>query len=189
MRWKNFGEKLNTPLATKGPLWPSCSGRLLPGRMVCLKVMQGPNGRTLICFAKPSTGMSGSTCIWTRLPFDATSASSHVGCAAPTWPRATPLLPNRDVRSLLCPTPIPLHWQRPSVRSSLACTQCTQLSSCARRPSLVRMDALPALGEMIQQNVGGERCNTRSTFETSKYNGCNIRLKAVETLETCLWNT
>jgi len=31
-----------------------------------------------------------------------------------------------------------------------------------------------------------ERCNTRSTFETSKYNGCNIRLKAVETLETYL---
>jgi hypothetical protein len=32
-------------------------------------------------------------------------------------------------------------------------------------------------------------CNIRSTFETSKYNGCNIRLKAIETLETCFWNT
>jgi hypothetical protein len=32
---------------------------------------------------------------------------------------------------------------------------------------------------------GKERCNTRSTFETSKYNSCNIHLKAVETLETC----
>jgi hypothetical protein len=34
-----------------------------------------------------------------------------------------------------------------------------------------------------------ERCNTQSTFETSKNNGCNIRLKVVETLETCFWNT
>ena len=31
-----------------------------------------------------------------------------------------------------------------------------------------------------------ERCNIRSTFETSKYNGYNIRLKEVGTLETCL---
>jgi hypothetical protein len=30
-----------------------------------------------------------------------------------------------------------------------------------------------------------ERCNTRSTFETSKYNSCNIRLKVDETLKTC----
>jgi hypothetical protein len=28
-----------------------------------------------------------------------------------------------------------------------------------------------------------KRCNTRSTFETSKYNGCNIHMKTVETLE------
>ena len=28
-----------------------------------------------------------------------------------------------------------------------------------------------------------ERCNIQSTFETSKYNSCNIRLKTVETLE------
>jgi hypothetical protein len=34
-----------------------------------------------------------------------------------------------------------------------------------------------------------ERCNTRSTFEISKYNSCNIRLKAVEILETSFWNT
>jgi hypothetical protein len=46
------------------------------------------------------------------------------------------------------------------------------------------MVALPAPGEIMQQKVG-ERCNTRSTFETSKYNGCNICLKAIETLETC----
>jgi hypothetical protein len=32
---------------------------------------------------------------------------------------------------------------------------------------------------------GKERCNTQSTFETSKYNSCNTRLKVVETLETC----
>jgi hypothetical protein len=31
-----------------------------------------------------------------------------------------------------------------------------------------------------------KRCNARSTFETSKYNSCNIHLK---TVETCLWNT
>jgi hypothetical protein len=29
---------------------------------------------------------------------------------------------------------------------------------------------------------GKERCNTRSTFETLKYNSCNIGLKVVETL-------
>jgi hypothetical protein len=28
-----------------------------------------------------------------------------------------------------------------------------------------------------------ERCNTRSTFKTSKYNSCNISLKAVEHLK------
>jgi hypothetical protein len=32
---------------------------------------------------------------------------------------------------------------------------------------------------------GEERCDTRSTFEASKYNSCNIRLKVVKTLETC----
>jgi hypothetical protein len=48
------------------------------------------------------------------------------------------------------------------------------------------MEALPASGEMMQQNVGGERYNTRSTFKTSKYNGYNIRLNAVKTPETCL---
>jgi hypothetical protein len=32
---------------------------------------------------------------------------------------------------------------------------------------------------------GKERCKTRSAFETSKYNNCNICLKAVETLQTC----
>jgi hypothetical protein len=36
---------------------------------------------------------------------------------------------------------------------------------------------------------GKERCNTRFAFETSKYNSCNIRLKAVEILETCFRNT
>jgi hypothetical protein len=41
------------------------------------------------------------------------------------------------------------------------------------------------MGETMQQKVGGERFNTRSTFKTSKNNGCNIRLRAVETLETC----
>jgi hypothetical protein len=30
-----------------------------------------------------------------------------------------------------------------------------------------------------------KRCITRSTFETSKHNNCNILLNAVETLETC----
>jgi hypothetical protein len=38
----------------------------------------------------------------------------------------------------------------------------------------------------MQQKVGGERCNTRSIFETSKNNGCNIRLKTVETFKTYL---
>jgi hypothetical protein len=33
---------------------------------------------------------------------------------------------------------------------------------------------------------GEERCNTRSTLETSRYNSCNMRLKAVETLEMLL---
>jgi hypothetical protein len=47
------------------------------------------------------------------------------------------------------------------------------------------MDVLAAPGETIQQKVGEERCNFRSTFKTSKYNSCNIFLKAVETLETC----
>jgi hypothetical protein len=32
---------------------------------------------------------------------------------------------------------------------------------------------------------GEERCNTRSTVKTFKYNNYNIRLKAVETLEIC----
>jgi hypothetical protein len=32
---------------------------------------------------------------------------------------------------------------------------------------------------------GEERCNTRSAFETFKYNNYNIYLKADETLETC----
>jgi hypothetical protein len=32
---------------------------------------------------------------------------------------------------------------------------------------------------------GEEKYNTWSTFETFKYNSCYIRLKAVETLETC----
>jgi hypothetical protein len=53
------------------------------------------------------------------------------------------------------------------------------------------MDALSAPGETMQQNVGEERCNTRSTFETSKYNSCNIRLNMLlkplkETYETHL---
>jgi hypothetical protein len=38
----------------------------------------------------------------------------------------------------------------------------------------------------MQQTVGEERCNTRSTFEIYKYNGCNIRLKAVKTLNMLL---
>jgi hypothetical protein len=40
--------------------------------------------------------------------------------------------------------------------------------------------------------AGGEeeaRCNTRSTFETFRYNTCNIRLEIDETLETCISNT
>jgi hypothetical protein len=32
----------------------------------------------------------------------------------------------------------------------------------------------------------GGRWNTRFTFETSRYNTCNIRLKTDETLETCI---
>jgi hypothetical protein len=32
----------------------------------------------------------------------------------------------------------------------------------------------------------GERYNTRSTFETFKYNTYNIRLKVDETLEICI---
>jgi hypothetical protein len=35
----------------------------------------------------------------------------------------------------------------------------------------------------------GGRCNTRSTFETSRYNTCNIRLKTDETVNTCVWNS
>jgi hypothetical protein len=34
-----------------------------------------------------------------------------------------------------------------------------------------------------------QRCITWSTFETPKYNTCNIRLKASKTHETCIWNT
>jgi hypothetical protein len=45
------------------------------------------------------------------------------------------------------------------------------------------MDVLPAPGETMQQKGEEERCNTRSTFETSKYTGCNIRLKAVKHLK------
>jgi hypothetical protein len=32
-------------------------------------------------------------------------------------------------------------------------------------------------------------CNTQFTFETSRYNTCNLRLKTNETLETRFWNT
>jgi hypothetical protein len=42
---------------------------------------------------------------------------------------------------------------------------------------------------MMQQKVGEERCNTRSTFETSIYNSCNINLKADETLKKTSENT
>jgi hypothetical protein len=35
----------------------------------------------------------------------------------------------------------------------------------------------------------GVRCNTQSTFETSRCNTCIIRLKTDETHETCIWNT
>jgi len=45
-----------------------------------------------------------------------------------------------------------------------------------------RMDALPTLGETMQQKVGRRDTTPDLFFETSKYNSCNIRLKAVETL-------
>jgi hypothetical protein len=32
----------------------------------------------------------------------------------------------------------------------------------------------------------GERCNTRSTFETFRCNTCNIHMKVDEILETCI---
>jgi hypothetical protein len=43
-------------------------------------------------------------------------------------------------------------------------------------------------GEAVKDKEGA-RCNTRSTFETSRCNTCNIRLRADEILETCIWNT
>jgi hypothetical protein len=42
-------------------------------------------------------------------------------------------------------------------------------------------------GEAVEKRR--QRCNTRSTFETSGCNTCNIYLKADETHETCIWNT
>jgi hypothetical protein len=47
------------------------------------------------------------------------------------------------------------------------------------------MDALTASGETMQQKMEGGEMQHPIYFETSKYNSCNIRLKAVETLETC----
>ena len=51
---------------------------------------------------------------------------------------------------------------------------------------IVSVCPLPGAGRRTHRDNasegGEERCNTRSTFETSKYNSCNIRLKAVETL-------
>jgi hypothetical protein len=40
-------------------------------------------------------------------------------------------------------------------------------------------------GEAIKGEEGA-RCNTRSTFETSGCNTCNVHLKADETFETCI---
>jgi hypothetical protein len=52
------------------------------------------------------------------------------------------------------------------------------------------MDAQPASEggedtETRQQKKRQERCNTRFTFETSRCNTYNIRVKADGTLETC----
>jgi len=49
------------------------------------------------------------------------------------------------------------------------------------------MDALLAPERVDATEGGDEKCNTRSTFETFKYNSCNIRLKVVETLEICFF--
>jgi hypothetical protein len=55
------------------------------------------------------------------------------------------------------------------------------------------MDALSALGgghiEMMQQKARRRNATTRSIFETSKYNSCNIHLKVDETLEKPPENT
>jgi hypothetical protein len=50
-------------------------------------------------------------------------------------------------------------------------------------------DAQPAPGggdTEARQQKARRGCNTRSTFETSRCNTCNIRLKTDETLETCI---
>jgi hypothetical protein len=43
--------------------------------------------------------------------------------------------------------------------------------------------------EARKHKGGGGRCNTRSTFKTSRCNTYNIYLKADETLEICISNT
>jgi hypothetical protein len=55
------------------------------------------------------------------------------------------------------------------------------------------MDALPTPGggytEMMQPKTRRRNATTQSIFETSKYNSCNICLKADETLEKPPENT
>jgi hypothetical protein len=48
------------------------------------------------------------------------------------------------------------------------------------------MDALPAPGEMMQQKVGRRDATPDLLLKHLKYNSCNIRLKAVETLRNMI---
>ena len=117
----------------------------------------------------------------------------HVGCtraireclpAAPTSPHVCVPAPKPQRKQPLRPAPIPLWRQHPSVRSSLVCARRMQLPHPVpiAHPSFVWMPC--RLRERrCSRRWEEERCNSRSTFEISKYNSCNICLKVVETLE------
>ena len=102
------------------------------------------------------------------------SAAPRNRRACSPHPRHHTPTPNRDIRSPLRPAPIPLRRHRPSIRSSLACARRMQLPhptpiAPIAHPSFVWMPC--RLRERrCSRRWEEERCNIRSTFETSKYN-------------------
>jgi hypothetical protein len=117
------------------------------------------NRTTLVGHAHVTTCL----CLYSQTAKYATHSSQHPSCS----------------RGSVCPYRAP----------SLAPDAC---SSLVPRPLPMPRSYGCSVGSLRDDAAEGGRrrdANTRSTFETSKYNGCNIRLKVVETLETCLWNT
>jgi hypothetical protein len=90
------------------------------------------------------------------------------------------LVPGRPDRRL-CPDTRALHSVSRSMRGPRHPSDKREGHAA---PSIQKDPAAASYG-CIASARRDDEAESRSTFETSKYNSCNIRLKTVKTLETC----